>query len=427
MPMQINVTTKVNSKSIRRETHNNREHWVVPSYTLPANVIMNKGLYPASEIEAHYQKLEGTLAPFGHPQVNGEFVSAFSPEGLNIGHVGAWNRNVKKSGNRVHVEKWIDVEVANRSENGKRLIERLEQIENEEDVPPIHTSVAIYLEQLEATPEQQEMGAEWVAKIHGMDHDAILLDEVGAATPEDGVGMMVNADQAAPMVANVGVLDGESYREKEEKLSRAVRKKFINDDDDYYWVPDFTDTQVIVQKNGETPIIYSYTVDNGEIVIDDNGTPVERQTFWTPIVNMLSQFFNRPARLDTNQEEADMPLSKEERAELAKDVGEVVANQLKPISDEVGSLKETVTTLQENQQQISDNLTANQRAEEATMRAEVVKAYNMSEDEAADIKGSALKAMHSKIGDAANLGTNAAHQQQDSGAPDMGEHLGQAK
>lgn len=78
MPMQVNITTQVNSQSIRREMYNGREHLVLPSYTLPANVVMNGGLYTAEEIDAHYQGLEGTLAPLGHPQVNGQFVSAFS-------------------------------------------------------------------------------------------------------------------------------------------------------------------------------------------------------------------------------------------------------------------------------------------------------------------------------------------------------------
>ncbi len=64
--------------------------------TLPANVVMNDGLYTAEQIDRHYEGIEGTLAPLGHPTVNGEFVSAFSPEGINQGHIGAWNRNVKK-------------------------------------------------------------------------------------------------------------------------------------------------------------------------------------------------------------------------------------------------------------------------------------------------------------------------------------------
>ena len=68
------------------------------------------------------------------------------------------------------------------SEGGRRLLERLEALEKGEDVPPIHTSVAVFLERSEASEEQQAQGAEWIAKIHGMDHDAILLDQVGAAT-----------------------------------------------------------------------------------------------------------------------------------------------------------------------------------------------------------------------------------------------------
>lgn len=135
MPMQVNITTQVNSASIRRETHNGREHLVLPSYTLPAGVIMNGGLYTAEQIDKHYPGLEGTLAPLGHPMVDGKFVSAFSPEGINAAHVGAWNRNVKKSGNRVYMEKWVDVEFAKSTEGGRELLQRVEALEKGEDVP----------------------------------------------------------------------------------------------------------------------------------------------------------------------------------------------------------------------------------------------------------------------------------------------------
>lgn len=223
MKVQVNVTTKVNSQAIRRESYNGREHLVLPSYTLPANVVMNEGLYTASEIDAHYQGLEGTLAPLGHPQLNGAFISAFSPEGINQGHIGAWNRNVKKSGNRIYLEKWVDTQIANQSEGGRELISRVEAIERGDDVPPIHTSVAVFLDQLEPNEQQKATGAKWVAKIHGMDHDAILLHEVGAATPEQGVGLMVNADLATPLKANSGALIGESYRDREQRLNRAAK------------------------------------------------------------------------------------------------------------------------------------------------------------------------------------------------------------
>lgn len=423
MKVQVNVTSKVNSNAIRREQHNGREHWVVPSYTLPANVVMNGGLYPASEIDQHYTGLEGTLAPLGHPQVNGQFVSAFSPEGLNVGYVGAWNKNVKKSGNRVYVEKWIDTEVAKRTDDGKRLLERLEALEKGEDVPPIHTSVAVFLEELEASEEQKAQGAKWVAKIHAMDHDAILLDEVGAATPEQGVGMMVNADLATPLKANSGALVGETYREREQRLEKAVKEKFAPGEKEYAWVADFTDSQAVIILNNGDPKVYGYKSEGGKIVFDDTGTEVQRQSSWVAVVNKLKSFFtpqDQPA--PNHKTEGDMPLTTEDTELLRKIVGEAIAANndatIKPLS-------ESIAAIQTNQQQLAETLTANSRAEEKSKREAVAKVHG--EIVANALSGEALDAMFKTIGESAPLGTNSAQQQGETGAPDFNTYFGEAK
>lgn len=331
MPMQVNITTQVNGASIRRVMHNKREHIIIPSYTLPANVIMNGGLYPQSEIDAHYEKLEGTLAPLGHPQVNGKFVSAFSPEGINVGHVGAWNRNVKKAGNRVSVEKWLDVEYAKNSEGGRRLLERIEAIEKGEAVDPIHTSIAVFLER---EPAVNARGYEWVARIKSVDHDAILLDEAGAATPEQGVGLMVNADQAQP-----------------------------------------------------------YDPDQPGPAADDKS-----------LIAWIKQFFtNSQARPDQPQKEGQMALTPEEKAELVKDFGEVVANKVQPLATELNSLKTTVGTIQANQQTLSESLTANQRAEEQKKRDAVAAHFKMTKEGAAALTGNALDDLYKQVGKAPGL------------------------
>lgn len=406
-PMQVNVTTQVNSKQIRKITHNGREHWVLPSYTLPANVIMNGGLYPASEIDAHYQGLEGTLAPLGHPQVDGQFVSAFSPEGINVGHVGAFNRNVKKAGNRVYLEKWIDVEVAARTPEGQELLERVEALSRGDDVPPIHTSVAVFLERLEANEEQQAAGAEWVAKITGMDHDAILLHEVGAATPEQGVGLMVNADQARPLQANSGALVGESFREKEQRLDRAARERFTQGTDEYAWVADFTDTQAVIVRNGGQAEVFGYKTEGGKVVFEDAGTPVQRQESWVAMVansfkKAKDKFFSPQARPAVNKQEGEMPLTPEEKADLISDfsqavtanIDQAVANAIKPIS-------EAVTALQANHKELADTLTANAKAEEAEKRKAVAAVHG--DIVANALSGEPLDAMFKSLGSAAPL------------------------
>ncbi|MDV7025451.1 hypothetical protein R4P48_22640 [Atlantibacter subterranea] len=415
MTMQVNVTTRVNSQSIRREVHNGRDHLILPSYTLPANVVMNGGLYSTSEIDAHYAGLEGTLAPLGHPQVNGQFVSAFSPEGLNVGFVGAWNRNVKKAGNRIYLEKWVDVNKASESEGGRELLERVAAIERGEDVPPIHTSVAVFLDQLEPNEEQKALGAEWVAKIHGMDHDAILLHEVGAATPEQGVGLMVNADLATPLKANSGALVGESFREREQRLDRAAKAKFAPGENEYAWVADFTDSQVVIIRNGGSAQVYGYTSDGGKITFDDTGTPVARQESWVTVVaNKVKSLFTPQDKPATNhQTEGDMPLTTEDTELLRKIVGEAIAANndatIKPLS-------ESIAAIQTNQQQLAETLTANSRAEEATKRAAVAKVHG--EIVANALSGDALDAMFKNLGEAAPLGTNSAQAQTETGAPD---------
>nr|WP_315299932.1 hypothetical protein [Raoultella terrigena] len=420
MPIQVNITTRVNSQSIRRETYNGRDHLVLPSYTLPANVVMNGGLYTEDEINAHYQGLEGTLAPLGHPQVNGQFVSAFSPEGINAGHIGAWNRNVKKSGNRIYLEKWVDVARAGESEGGNELLERVAAIERGEDVPPIHTSVAAFLDQLEPNEQQRATGADWVAKIHSMDHDAILLHEVGAATPEQGVGLMVNADLAQPLKANSGALIGESYREREQRLDRAAKAKFAPGSDEYAWIADFTDSQAVVIRNGGKAEVYGYSTEGGKITFDDTGTAVQRQESWVAVVaNKFKSIFTPQEQPAPNHKtEGDMPLTKEELEQIGSMIGQAVATNtekaLKPLTDKVDAL-------QVNQDKLAETLTANSRAEEKTKRDAVAKVHG--EIVANALTGEALDAMYKSLGEAAALGTNAGQQHKTTGAPTAEEHF----
>lgn len=420
MPMQVNITTKVNSQSIRRETYNGREHLVLPSYTLPANVVMNGGLYTQEQIDAHYKGLEGTLAPLGHPQVNGQFVSAFSPEGINAGHIGAWNRNVKKSGNRIYLEKWVDVARANESEGGRGLLDRVAAIERGEDVPPIHTSVAAFLDQLEPNDQQRAMGAEWVADIRGMDHDAILLREVGAATPEQGVGLMVNADLAQPLKANSGALVGESYREREQRLDRAAKAKFAAGADEYAWVADFTDSQAVIIRNGGNAEVFGYKSEGGIITFDDTGTAVARQESWVAVVtNKLKALFTPQEQPAPNHKtEGDMPLTTEEKQELISEIGKGLAANF---AEALNPIKDAITGLQANQDKLTETLTANSRAEEKAKRDAVAAVHG--DIVANALSGDALDAMFKSLGEAAPLGTNNAQQHKETGAPAADEHF----
>lgn len=182
--VRVNIRSLANAGAIRHEKRNGRDVVIVPSATLPDNVVMNSIMYPADEIEKSFSGLERTPAPLGHPTINGKFVSARDPEGINLGWIGAWNENVRRENGRVFLDKVIDVETANRSEGGKRVLEAIEK------GGPIHTSTGL-LAMLDAA--NGDVDYKHIARSLEFDHDAILLDEPGAATPDQGVGMLVNA------------------------------------------------------------------------------------------------------------------------------------------------------------------------------------------------------------------------------------------
>jgi hypothetical protein len=195
--VRVNVRHAISHSAIRRERRDGRDYIVVPSATMPDGIVMNRVRYPADEIAKAFGSLENTPAPLGHPTIEGAFVSAKDPEGLARGWIGAWNRNVRRENGRVFVDKVIDVATANQLDGGKAVLAAIEKGE------PIHSSTGLYAL---LTAVQNDDAADWEASDIVFDHDAILIGEDGAATPAQGVGLMVNA-AAAPDGAKIDVIN----------------------------------------------------------------------------------------------------------------------------------------------------------------------------------------------------------------------------
>ena len=180
---------------------------------------MNGIRYPAAVIAESFKTLEGKPAPLGHPMVNGRFVSASEPQGMVRGFIGAWNENVRQQGGRVFLDKVVDVQFANQSEGGKALLSAIDKQE------PIHTSTGL-LATLKPLSNATD-GAKFEAETMHFDHDAVLLSEPGAATPEQGVGMFVNANGEEMEVIN-SVLSDDIERDEMwalESILRAQERK----------------------------------------------------------------------------------------------------------------------------------------------------------------------------------------------------------
>lgn len=191
MTLLVNISTLVANSEIRTEVVEGISFTVLPSRTLPPNIVMNGILYDEKDVEASIGTLDMSPVTIGHPVVNGKFAPASDPiSQAAYGILGAHNRvKGKTDDGRWVVEKLIPTEQLQNTERGKKLAEAIKHKR------PIHTSTGVYLTK-EPEIGVNAMGQEYTsrAKIDRFDHDAILLNEVGAATPEQGVGLFVNAD-----------------------------------------------------------------------------------------------------------------------------------------------------------------------------------------------------------------------------------------
>ncbi|RVG58234.1 hypothetical protein [Sinorhizobium meliloti] len=340
--VRVNVRSVANTKAVRKEKRNGRDVVIVPSATLPDNIIMNGIMYPADEIEKSYVSLNRTPAPLGHPTINGKFVSARDPEGINLGYIGAWNENIRRENGRVFLDKVIDVEVANRSPGGKEVLAAIEKGE------PVHTSTGL-LANLEAVSNASDH--KHIARNIQFDHDAILLNESGAATPEQGVGMLVNAN-------------GEQE---------------------------------------EIEVINSSLTEEADREIDWAGTRLvealrrrENIGIWDKVKAAIMEAVGSGRVPSTNRKEDDMPVSDEQFKSLSDEV-KTLSESMAKIGDTIGAaVANAVKPLVDAQNEMVANQKAKEEAEKAELVVKVVKANVLSESAAKELTLNALKELASK-------------------------------
>ncbi|EFB9974580.1 DUF2213 domain-containing protein [Escherichia coli] len=204
---RVNVLTVVNSASnITTETVNGKPHIVVRGITpVVDDIVMNRKLYPAAEIEKAYNTLERNPMPLGHPKVDGKHVSARDVQAVNEYHVGAWLQNVSHKDGKVTGDMYVNRQYAESSEKGKRLINRLDEMLAGTNSDPIHISTGLLYSGIAANGESKGKKYNEIATNMMFDHVAVLLDEPGAGTPAEGVGIFVNAegDEQEIEVANL--------------------------------------------------------------------------------------------------------------------------------------------------------------------------------------------------------------------------------
>lgn len=209
---RVNVLSVVNSASnITTEIINGRPHIVVRGVTpIVDDIVMNGKLYTAAEIAKGYKTLERTPMPLGHPKVDGKHVSARDVQAVNEYHVGAWMQDVEHKDGKVTGDMYVDRRYAESTEKGQRLVNRLDDMAARKNVEPIHISTGLLYSGIAANGESKGKKYREIVTNMMFDHVANLLDEPGAGTPEEGVGIFVNSDGSEQELEVVNLAEAET-------------------------------------------------------------------------------------------------------------------------------------------------------------------------------------------------------------------------
>lgn len=435
---RVNVLTVVNSASnITTETIDGKPHIVVRGITpVVDDIVMNRKLYPAAEIEKAYNTLERNPMPLGHPKVDGRHVSARDVRAVNEYHVGAWLQNVSHKDGKVTGDMYVNRQYAESSDKGKRLINRLDEMLSGTNSDPIHISTGLLYSGIAANGESKGKKYNEIATNMMFDHVAVLLDEPGAGTPDEGVGIFVNSEGDEQQIEVARLADGidctrdglinktkffftNASNFSFDDISRAISDKLREGDavDKWLW-PETVWPDSFIYRNDTKYLKQKYLIDDdgkavfvGEPVevvrkpteyeIKTNG---ENDPMKELIINALKaagkptdgksddELMDAYNQMAAEKAAAKTETPEEKAARLKKEADDKAkeqANNNEEIPAWAKVLTEQVTAL-------NSQINANSDKEKGEKRAAVKLAMNMSDEEVADLDGKALDAMYAK-------------------------------
>lgn len=191
-------------------------------------IVMNSVLYPGDQLAAGISSMEGRPAPAGHPKdAEGRFISALNADALLTSYCGAVCRNARHEAGRSLVDIVVNESQAKAHPDGAKLIGRLDAAINGANIDPIHVSTGLLMSPVTVNGESRGKKYKAVATNIKYDHLAILLNERGAGTPADGVGMWLNSAGEAEEVEEVA-LDAETQDARPTGLRKWIARLLGN-------------------------------------------------------------------------------------------------------------------------------------------------------------------------------------------------------
>lgn len=224
---RVHIVSAVNAANISKSGSTYTIRGVVGAVD---DIVMNRRLYPADQLAAGVKSLNGKPAPAGHPKNSkGQHISAANGEALAAAWIGAYCTNARHEGGRTLTDIVVNGDMAMATEQGKKLVERLDAAIAGTNADPVHVSTGLNLIEVVANGESHGKKYTSIATNLQYDHLAILLDEVGAGTPEQGVGMFLNSEGGEDAIETIQVNQEPEDRRYEGAIGW-LRSLFTNKD-----------------------------------------------------------------------------------------------------------------------------------------------------------------------------------------------------
>lgn len=438
---RVNILSAVNADSIKIErTEVAGEKYAVIKNVLwmKDNIVLNDGLYSSSENAKGYSSMDGRVMPFGHPEVNGQYVAISSLDNADVAvalgkhYGGVHAQNVRQAGEEYFADVMINERVAKSHPDGEMLLNWVGKAEDYQvngaaKPDPVHMSTGLMTARVNAKGESRGKSYSWIATQQSYDHLAILFHEQGAGGDE--VAIAVNCESVINSVlptVNEDALD-DSYGEKLAILSEAVKERFATSDS-YAYVQDFDDRALIyVTPEGTYTIDYHYEGDNpiltgeSKVVTVETSYKVKTNSMIEHVRSVLKYFSTKtkqPVVANVIEETSDM---KPEELQAALDAQ---ADKLQgAFNTALAALEakntEALSAVNAKLQEAAEAGLKDKRAAVAAKHGEVV---------ANALSGEALDAMYASVQTAAGIVSGAPVTNSDEyKVPSMSDHFGGAK
>jgi len=396
----VNISTLVDNSAIRTETIEGVEFTVLPSKTLPPDIVMNGIMYPGDEVKRTIDTLNMTPVTLGHPVVNGKFADAYDMMSqAKHGLSGAFNKVTGQAQDGAWlVDKYIPTEALQNSTRGKIVANAIAKKQ------PIHTSTGVYLSRV---PELGTNAAgqeyEYKANIDTFNHDAILVGEIGAATPEQGVGIFVNADgeqEVEVMYCNLS--SGEDFslssNQIRRKLEKAANEACLfsslsekGEDDVYCDIDDYNeDTAIFYTRFGLYSVKYAITNGEIEFVGDIKKVETQRNYVFGGVIGKIVDIVKSVVKSTGQDAESEMPMNNSREGEQVEkqEVQQMIADALAVNAEQTAKTVQDAVTAA-----LAANKAATEQAEKDILVQQVVNAKLLTEDAAKECGIVALRAM----------------------------------